>query len=90
MEYNSEIRKVKKLLVYKLKKSVTYKATSLKGGVAIMCYSLGDPSAAFWIKNNIVYAANGTAMAWSGGSIDYSPVGIDYGVILKIINHGKI
>ena len=43
-----------------------------------MGYFNDSPMAAFWINNNIVYAANGSAMSWSDNKISYAPAGVDF------------
>jgi hypothetical protein len=52
----------------------------LMGGTAIVY-----DNARWWVKDNIVYAANGTAMGWSTG-IDYAPVGVDSSSVDSAIN----
>ena len=44
-----------------------------------------NAEAAFWVKNNIVYAANGTAKAWTNNKIDYAPTGIDFFSVKKAV-----
>ncbi len=83
--YKSEIAKIENLLVSNYKGKLSYKVNSLKGGLALMGYKNNSPEAAFWIKDNIIYAANGTAMAWTNNAIKYSPNGIDYFSVLKVV-----
>jgi len=49
-----------------------YQAGELEEGVAILVNNNG----AYWVKDNIVYAANGLAKSWSP-NLAYSPTGID-------------
>jgi len=92
--YKTEISKIEKLLVPSCKGKLTFKVDSLEGGLAIMAYTGDVPQAAFWVKDNILYAANGTAMAWTNSissrttsisSMKYSPVGIDFDSVLKVV-----
>ncbi len=53
-----------------------YKAGPLKGGVAVLVNNNG----AYWVKDGVVYAANGFAKTWSPG-VDYAPTGIDIGTV---------
>lgn len=83
--YKSEIARIENLLVPNYKGKLTFKVDSLDGGLAIMSYTSGTPQAAFWIKDNTVYAANGTAMAWTRSTIEYTPIGIDFDSVLKVV-----
>lgn len=53
-----------------------YKSGGLEGGIAVLV----NGSGAYWVKDNTVYAANGTAKTWSP-NLDYSPVGIDFNTV---------
>jgi len=53
-----------------------YKTGKLEGGIAVLVNDNG----AYWVKNVIVYAANGFAKTWSP-SLDYSPAGIDFDTV---------
>ena len=53
-----------------------YKAGALKDGVAVLV----DNNGAYWVKDNTVYAANGSAKTWSP-NLDYSPTGIDFNTV---------
>ena len=81
------IKKCNSLLVSTYKNKLTWKCAPLNDGVAIMGYLKGSAEAAFWISNEgVVYAANGTAMAWTGHTkIEYASTGIHYGSVLKAV-----
>jgi len=53
-----------------------YDAGKLKGGIAVLV----DGDGAYWVKDGVVYAGNGTAKTWSP-DVDYAPIGIDFDTI---------
>jgi len=58
----------------------TYQSASLQGGIAVLVDSL----AAYWVKDNQVYAANGFAKTWSP-VVPYSPAGIDFDSVSEAV-----
>ncbi len=58
-----------------------YEAAELEGGVAVLVNDFG----AYWVRDGVVYAANGVAKTWSP-ALDYSPTGIDIDTIEDSIN----
>lgn len=59
-----------------------YKTGELEGGIAVLVNANG----AYWVKNDIVYVANGFAKTWSPG-LNYSPVGIDFDTVRDSVNN---
>jgi hypothetical protein len=55
------------------KNEVQSKAVPLDSGIAVIL----DNRAAYWVKDNVVYAANGAAKMYSRGT-KYSPMDISY------------
>ncbi len=53
-----------------------YRAGALEDGVAVLVNDNG----AYWVKDNVLYAANGSAKTWSP-NLDYSPTGIDFNTV---------
>ena len=58
-----------------------YKAGALENGVAVLVNDNG----AYWVKDNVVYCANGSAKSWSP-NLDYSPTGIDYDTVKNSVS----
>jgi hypothetical protein len=52
---------VKATITASLKPNITYRTGPLQGGIAVLVGDLG----AYWVKNGIVYNANGFALTWS-------------------------
>ena len=71
--YADDIEAVNNTITANLKEGLDCLAGSLQGGTAVW---IGDPGA-YWVKDGVVYAANGIAKAWSP-NISYAPVGIDF------------
>jgi len=44
---------------------------------------------AFWINNNIAYAADGSAMSWTKNKISYAPTEIDFFTVQKAVEKNK-
>ena len=53
--------------------SFSFREGPLEGGTAVLV----EGTAAFWVKDGIVFAANGTAKTWSP-TVEYSPTGIGF------------
>lgn len=67
------------------KSEVQSKAVPLSGGIAVL---LGD-KAAYWVKDDVVYAVNGVAKMYSR-EIKYVPnVEIDYVAIKEAVDNVK-
>lgn len=58
-----------------------YEVGDLEDGVAVLV----NVMAAYWVKDDVVYAANGIAKTWSP-NLDYSPVGIDFNTVEDAVN----
>ena len=71
--YADDIEAVNNTITANLKEGLDYQAGSLQGGTAVLIADTG----AYWVKDGVVYAANGTAKTWSP-NISYAPVGIDF------------
>ena len=82
---NKAESKIEKLLISDYKNKLSYEEGVLNEGVAIMGYYNGSPMAAFWIKNNIIYAANGSAKAWTNHKLDYAPNEINFFSVEKAV-----
>ena len=83
---NSESEsRIEKLLIPDYKNKLAYRDGGLNGGIAIMGYFNDSPMAAFWINNNIIYAANGSAASWTNNKISYAPNGIDFLSVQKAV-----
>ena len=46
---------------------------------------LNESQIAAWVNNNIVYAADGSAMSWTNNKISYAPTGIDFFTVQKAV-----
>lgn len=82
---NASESKIETLLISDYKNKLSYQEGELNGGIAIMGYFNDSPMAAFWINNNVIYAANGSAMSWTNNKISYAPNGIDFLSIQKAV-----
>lgn len=71
--YADDIQAVENTITANLKEGQEYQAGSLQGGTAVLVGNTG----AYWVKDGVVYAANGTAKSWSP-NINYAPAGIDF------------
>lgn len=58
-----------------------YEAGPLQGGTAILV----NDFAAYWVKDGVVYAANGVARMWSP-AIPVAPTGIDIDSVEEAVN----
>ena len=58
----------------------TYQEGPLENGTAVLAGS----GAAYWVKDGVVYAGNGTAKTLSP-SLEYAPGGIDRGTISQSV-----
>ena len=59
-----------------------YEAGVLEDGIAVLVNDNG----AYWVKDNVVYAANGFAKTWSP-NLDYSPTGIDFDTVQNSVKN---
>jgi len=78
-DYSSEIAGVQNSMTeqaWDSAVSMDYEAGKLNDGVAVL---VGD-LAAYWVKDDVLYAANGFAMTWSP-SLDIAPDGIDFDTV---------
>lgn len=75
-----------KKLIYDNTLDIKYKVYKLDDEIFIMGYIANEPLLAFWIKNNKIYAANGTAKAYTRNKIDYTP---GYAEVLKMVENNE-
>jgi hypothetical protein len=66
------------------KDKIQSKAVPLEGGIAVLL----DDRAAYWVKDDVVYAANGEAKMYSRG-IKYAPMEISYQEVKEAVDNVK-
>jgi len=79
--YADDIAAVRNTITANLKEGQEYQAGSLQGGTAVLISDIG----AYWVKDGVVYAANGTVKTWSF-NINYAPAGVDFNSVKEAVD----